>query len=352
MALSGGVDSAVAAALLLEQGHEVIGIHMKLWQHREDVSRGRGAREDVSRCSDAREDARSVCRVLNIPFHSLDLSSQFQAQVVDYFCREYALGRTPNPCVVCNRRVKFDLLLRAAESLGADCLATGHYARIASAYGNYSLLKAVHPSVDQSYFLYTLKESILPRLVFPLGACSKAEVRRMAEERRLPVARKPKSQDLCFVPDGHHRDFLQGRIAPVPGDIVDQQGKVLGRHRGIAFYTVGQRTGLGIASGRRLFVLKLDPAGNTVVVGPEQALLASGLTARGLSFVSVKPQRALGVTAKIRFRSPEVGARLKIYTEEAEVTFAQPQRAIAPGQAIVFYHGEEVLGGGIIETQT
>lgn len=368
VALSGGVDSAVAAALLLDQGHEVIGVHMKLWRPppapedvsrnandgREDASRNASdGREDASRnANDGREDARAVCRALGIPFHTLDFSPQFQRQVVDYFCREYALGRTPNPCAACNRLIKFGLLLRAAEGLGSECLATGHYARIVPSAGGHSLLKAAYPSVDQSYFLYTLKESALPRLLFPLGACSKAEVRRWAEERGLPVARKPKSQDLCFVPDGRHQDFLRRRIAAVPGDIVDRQGKVLGRHRGIAFYTVGQRAGLGAAGGRRLFVLKLDPAANTVVVGSEPGLVASGLVARDLTFVRVKPQRTLEVNVRIRFRSPEVAARLRIFTEEAEVTFDQPQRAVAPGQTVVFYHGEEVLGGGIIEAQT
>ena len=339
VAMSGGVDSSLAAALLKEQGHEVIGVHMKLWQHRLPPSDS----------SPGEDDASAVCRALKIPFHSLDFSSQFQRQVVDYFCREYAQGRTPNPCVVCNRFIKFDLLLKAVEDLGAECLATGHYARIEAPAGNYHLLKAARPSVDQSYFLYTLKQAVLPRLLFPLGEYSKAQVRQMAAERSLPVADKPKSRDLCFVPDGHHEGFLQGRIAAAPGNIVDPEGKVLGQHRGIAFYTVGQRTGLGIATGRRLFVLKLDPDSNTVVVGPEEGLLAPGLKANNLSFVCVKPRRPLDVSAKIRFRTPEVGARLKVFAEEAEVLFDQPQRAIAPGQAVVFYHGDEVLGGGIIE---
>jgi tRNA-specific 2-thiouridylase len=328
VALSGGVDSSVAAALLKEAGHEVIGVHMKLWQHRPEP-------DDRSLGQD---DAYTVCRVLSIPFHSLDFSVQFQRQVVDYFCREYAQGRTPNPCVVCNRFIKFDLLLKAVENMGAECLATGHYARIEAPAGNYHLLKAAQPSVDQS-----------PRLLVPVGEYSKAQVRQMAAERKLPVAEKPKSQDLCFVPDGHHADFLQGRIAPVPGDIVDPEGKVLGRHRGIAFYTVGQRTGLGIATGQRLFVLRLDPVSNAVVVGPEDNLLVSGLKANNLSFVCVKPQRPLEVRAKIRFRTPDLSARLKVFNEEAEVVFDKPQRAIAPGQAVVFYRGDEVLGGGIIE---
>jgi len=342
VAMSGGVDSSVAAALLKEEGHGVIGVHMKLWQHRSQT-------DDGAPSAAGEDDARSVCRVLGVPFHALDFSTQFQRQVVDYFCGEYAQGRTPNPCVVCNRSIKFDLLLRAVEDLGAECLATGHYARINAPAGNYHLLKAARPSVDQSYFLYTLKQEFLPRLLFPLGDYSKAQVRHMAAERGLPVAERPKSQDLCFIPDGHHEDFLQGCVDPVPGDVLDLEGKVLGRHRGIAFYTVGQRTGLGIATGKRLFVLRLDPISNTVVVGPEENLLVSGLKANNLSFVCVKPQRPLEVSAKIRFRTPEVSARLKVFTEEAEVLFDQPQRAIAPGQAVVFYRGDEVLGGGTIE---
>jgi len=343
VAMSGGVDSSVAAALLKEEGFEVIGVHMKLWQHR-------SLPDDATGCSSTgQDDARRVCQILGIPFHTLDFSSEFHARVVDYFCREYAQGRTPNPCVVCNRFIKFDLLMKAVESLGAKCLATGHYARIESSGGGYRLMKAARSSVDQSYFLYTLKQEILSRLLFPLGEYSKAQVRHMAAERGLPVAEKPKSQDLCFIPDGRHQDFLQGCIVSVPGDIVDLEGKVMGRHRGIAFYTVGQRTGLGIATGRRLFVLRLDPVSNTVIVGSEENLLAGRLRANNLSFVGQRPQDSVAVKAKIRFRSPDVSARLNILDEGAEVLFDQPQRAIAPGQAVVFYQGDELLGGGTIE---
>jgi len=343
VAMSGGVDSSVAAALLKEEGFEVIGVHMELWQHRSRP-------DDATCCSiTGQDDARRVCQILDIPFHTLDFSSEFHVRVVDYFCREYAQGRTPNPCVVCNRFIKFDLLMKAVESLGAECLATGHYARIEGSGEGRRLMKAARPSVDQSYFLYTLKQKILSRLLFPLGEHSKAQVRHMAAERGLPVAEKPKSQDLCFIPDGRHQDFLRGCIVPVPGDIVDLEGKVLGRHRGIAIYTVGQRTGLGIATGRRLFVLRLDPVSNTVIVGSEDNLLASRLKANNLSFVGERPQRALTVKAKIRFRSPDVSAVLNILDEGAEVLFDQPQRAIAPGQAVVFYQGDELLGGGTIE---
>ncbi|MDM8000715.1 MAG: tRNA 2-thiouridine(34) synthase MnmA [Dehalococcoidia bacterium] len=338
VALSGGVDSSVAAALLKEEGHEVIGVHMKLWRH--------GPRSEAS---PGENDARAVCDTLGIPFHSLDFSSPFQEHVVNYFCGEYAQGRTPNPCAVCNRLIKFGLLLQAINDLGADCLATGHYARIGVSGGSFHLLKAARPSVDQSYFLYTLKQALLPRLLFPLGGYSKAQVRQMAAERGLPVAEKRKSQDLCFVPEGDHERFLRGRITAQPGDIVGPSGEILGRHRGIAFYTVGQRTGLGIATGQRLFVSRIDPVSNTIFVGPEKDLLASRLRAGNLSFVCVKPRRALEVSAKIRFRSPEVSARLKVFSEDAEVDFEEPQRAIAPGQAVVFYRGDEVLGGGIIE---
>ena len=343
VAMSGGVDSSVAAALLKEEGNEVIGVHMELWQHRSRP-------DDATCCSiTGQDDARAVCQILGIPFHTLDFSSQFQRRVVDYFCLEYAQGRTPNPCVACNRFIKFDLLMKAVESLGAECLATGHYARIEGSGKGHRLMKAARPSVDQSYFLYTLKQEILSRLLFPLGEYSKAQVRHMAAERGLPVAEKPKSQDLCFIPDGRHQDFLQGCIVSVPGDIADQEGKVMGRHRGIAFYTVGQRTGLGIATGRRLFVLRLDPVSNTVIVGSEENLLAGRLRANNMSFVGQRPQDSVAVKAKIRFRSPDVSARLNIVDEEAEVLFDQPQRSIAPGQAVVFYQGDELLGGGTIE---
>ncbi len=342
VAMSGGVDSSLAAALLKEAGREVIGIHMKLWES--------GSKADeTARRSDAAEDARRVCRLLDIRFEIVDFSTEFQERVIDYFCREYAQGRTPNPCVVCNKFIKFDLLLQEAISLGAECLATGHYARIEATGGKYRLLKAARPSVDQSYFLYTLRQQVLSRLLFPLGEYSKAEVRRMAAERGLAVAEKPKSQDICFIPDGRYQNFLKQCISSTPGVVMDQDGKVLGHHQGIAFYTVGQRTGLGIATGQRLFVLKIDPVSNALIVGREENLSSPGLRAKSLSFVGERPCCPADVRVKIRFRSPDVGARLSLTDDEAEVLFDQPQRAVTPGQAVVFYCGNEVLGGGIIE---
>jgi len=335
IAMSGGVDSSLSAALLQEAGYEVLGVSMQLWKEEADLS--------------SVEEARQVCQLLGIPFYRLNLEPQFQSYVVDYFCGEYARGRTPNPCIACNQQIKFDLLLRRALSLGAEYLATGHYARIEGSGGEYRLLKGVDPGSDQSYFLYTLGQWELQHLLFPLGSYLKTEVRHMAAERGLPMADKPKSQDLCFIPNGDYRDFLRGHISPVPGEIVDPEGKVLGRHQGIAFYTVGQRTGLGLASGKRLYVIVIDVHNNILVVGPEDKLFASKLLATEVGFVGEKPQQPVAIKAKIRYRSPEASAMLYPHEDGAEVRFHQPQRAITPGQAVVFYQDDQVLGGGIIE---
>ena len=335
IAMSGGVDSSLSAALLQEAGYEVLGVSMQLWKEEADLS--------------SVEEARQVCQLLGIPFYRLNLEPQFQSYVVDYFCGEYARGRTPNPCIACNQQIKFDLLLRRALSLGAEYLATGHYARIEGSGGEYRLLKGVDPGSDQSYFLYTLGQWELQHLLFPLGSYLKTEVRHMAAERGLPMADKPKSQDLCFIPNGDYRDFLRGHISPVPGEIVDPEGKVLGRHQGIAFYTVGQRTGLGLASGKRLYVIVIDVHNNILVVGPEDKLFASKLLATEVGFVGEKPQQPLAIKAKIRYKSPEASAMLYPHEDRIEVRFHQPQRAITPGQAVVFYQDDQVLGGGIIE---
>lgn len=346
VAMSGGVDSSVTAALLKEAGYEVIGVYMRLWDGELVGIRSVG---DGSRSDTGLADARRVCQILDVPFCVADFTEQFREWVVNYFCQEYDQGRTPNPCVVCNRFIKFDLLLRLVESMGADYLATGHYARIVTSGQGYCLLKATRFSVDQSYFLYTLSQQNLSRLMFPLGKYGKAEVRRMAAQRGLPVAERPKSQDICFIPDGDYREFLRQHIIPRPGDIVDQEGRVLGQHQGVAFYTVGQRTGLRIATGRRLFVLAIDAAKNRLVVGSADGLLSSSVRVRDLSFVGEAIRGPVTITAKIRFRSPEVSARLKIAGDVADILFDQPQRAITPGQSVVFYRGDEVLGGGIIE---
>lgn len=345
VAMSGGVDSSMAAALLVEQGYEVIGIMMRLW------SEGSSA---TNRCcsSEAVEDGRHVCQILGIPFYLLNLEREFKEQVVDYFCAEYALGRTPNPCLACNRHIRFDILLKRALALDAAYLATGHYARIKRQNGQCQLLKGVDPSKDQSYVLYMLGQEQLAHLLFPVGGYSKKEVRAMARLRRLPVAEKRESQEICFIPDNDYRRFLEERMPGIqPGPIIDTRGKVVGQHQGLPFYTIGQRHGLGIAASEPLYVLELDPASNAIIVGPRSYLGRRELTARDVSFVAGQvPSAPLKVMAKIRYRATEAEATVTPLGEgRVKVTFAEPQRAITPGQGVVFYQDEVVLGGGIIE---
>jgi tRNA-specific 2-thiouridylase len=336
IAMSGGVDSSLAAALLKDAGYEVFGIHLKLWADP-------AYRDNLSRLE-------QVCRSLDIPLHELNLESEFHNLIVSYFCREYSQGRTPNPCPLCNKRIKFGRLLNRALEMGADFLASGHYARVEGSIEGYRLLKAAEATKDQSYFLYTLEQTELPQLLFPLGSRKKTEVRKLAEERGLSTASQGESHDLCFIPDGDYRAFLARYLPTEPGDITDIEGKILGKHRGLAHYTVGQRQGLGLSSAGRRYVLRLDPPKNRLVVGSESQLLSQHLIARKLSWVAGRPPENLaGITARIRYRSPEALIVLSLNGETAEVEFYEPQRAMAPGQAIVFYQGDTVLGGGIIE---
>ncbi|MDP2952921.1 MAG: tRNA 2-thiouridine(34) synthase MnmA [Chloroflexota bacterium] len=347
VAMSGGVDSSVAAALLKEEGYEVFGVTLRLWTL-EDPE----ALPSHRRCCsvEAVDDARRVCQVLGIPFYLLNFEKPFQTHVVDYFCREYEKGRTPNPCLACNQVIKFDLFLRHARALGADYIATGHYARIERC-SNYSrLLKAVDPLKDQSYVLFTLSQEELGHLLLPIGHYHKTQVRRLAASWGLPVAEKPDSQEICFIPNGTLHQFLRQRVASQPGDIVDGQGRVLGRYEGLAFYTVGQRRGLGLALGERYYVVGLDPERRLIRVGRDEELLRRNLSATDVHFISGQaPQGPLTVGAKIRYRSPEVPATLWPEADDgARVEFQEPQRAVTPGQAVVFYQGGEVLGGGTI----
>jgi tRNA-specific 2-thiouridylase len=299
---------------------------------------------------EAIDDARRVCQVLGIPFYVVNFERRFQSEVVDYFCREYRLGRTPNPCLACNKKIKFHSLLQKALALGADYLATGHYARIDRVGGKYRLLKARDTAKDQSYALFTLGQKELQHLLFPLGEYRKAEVRCLAAEWGLPVADKAESQEICFIPDNDYHRFLSERLPSEPGEIFDVQGRRLGTHHGIAFYTVGQRHGLGLASGRRLYVTDIDAKRNALMVGSEDELRGASLYTNAVSYVSGEVSDApVAISAKIRYRSPEAPATLLPQGQGALVLFDQPQRAISPGQAVVFYHGEVVLGGGIIE---
>lgn len=330
--MSGGVDSSLAAARLKEAGYDVSGVYMQLW-----------ADHNISGLD-------HTCQLLDIPLHKLNFETGFRSLVVDYFCREYSLGRTPNPCITCNQHIKFGLLLDRVLGMGADYLATGHYARIEHSPNGYSLLKAVDLTKDQSYFLYTLGQRELQHLLLPLGNLRKVEARRLAAERGLPTSSRHDSQDVCFIPDNDYRSFIAQHIPIKPGDITDIEGKVLGKHNGLARYTIGQRQGLGLASNERLYVLRLDTANNRLVVGTRDQLLSNRLLASNLSWVSGKaPQQPINVTAKIRYKSPEAVAKLYIRHGRAEVQFLKPQRAITPGQAVVFYQGDALLGGGIIE---
>jgi len=344
--MSGGVDSSLAAALLKDAGYEVIGVTMQLWPRQAPEW------DRFSGCCglEAIVEAKRVAYELGIPHYVINLRDIFARKVIANFYQEYSRGRTPNPCIRCNQYIKFDALLQRAKGLDAHFLATGHYARIEHSPNGYSLLKAVDPTKDQSYFLYTLGQKQLQHLLFPLGNLSKVEVRRLAAELGLPTANRHESQDICFIPDNDYRSFIAKHIPIKAGDIVNTEGKVLGKHTGLAQYTVGQRQGLGLASNERLYVLKLDVANNRLVVGIKDQLLSDRLLATNLSWVSGKaPQEPIDVTAKIRYKSPEAAARLRLNDGVAEVNFYQPQRAITPGQAVVFYQGEAVLGGGIIE---
>jgi tRNA-specific 2-thiouridylase len=346
VAMSGGVDSSVAAALLLGQGYDVIGVTMRLWTL-EDPEAPLHHRRCCS--VDDGEDARAVCDALGIAHYVLNFEREFATTVVDYFCDEYLRGRTPNPCLACNEHVKFRPLLAKALALEADYLATGHYCRIERNGHGFELWRARDEGKDQSYVLYMLGQEELSRLLFPLGDYTKAEVRRIAAELRLPVADKPDSEEICFIPRDY-RQFLAQRFPQRPGDIVDGSGRIVGRHRGIAGYTVGQRRGLPARGGQEpLYVLGLDPAANAVTVGRHDELLADRLWAEDVSFVaSEAPAGTLPVEAKIRYRSPPAPALLTAADDRAEVRFQRPQRAITPGQAVVFYQDRRVLGGGII----
>ena len=347
VAMSGGVDSSVAAYLLKRDGYEVVGITMKLWD--EDLSDGPTRSNGCCSLEDV-EDARRVCQIIGAPHYVMDFQNEFRTHVIDYFSSEYQKGRTPYPCLACNDKIKFDFLMRKADALGFDYVATGHYARLKSDHKGTKLLKGLDNSKDQSYVLFNLRPYQVDRLMLPVGWYDKAEIRKLAKGAGLPVADKPDSQDICFIPQKDYRSFLSKQLNPSPGDIVDSSGRVLGRHKGIEFFTVGQRRGLGINSDRPLFVINVDPESKRVVVGHSDELLEDSLWASDINFISgCTPQNPIEVDAKIRYKSKTSRALVDIQRDWAVVEFLEPQRAITPGQAVVFYDGEEVLGGGFIE---
>ena len=344
VALSGGVDSSVAAGLLREQGHTLIGVTLHLWDAEGDARIGRCcAPED-------RDDARRTCDHLGIPHYVLDERSAFREHVVDPFVSEYLAGRTPIPCVHCNRTVKLNYLATVADRFGASHIATGHYARITRRDdGPLRLLRGRDLHKDQSYFLFGLSQTTLARLVLPLGDLTKPEVREEGRRLGLPNSDKPDSQELCFVPDGRVHEFvMRNGAAPKPGRFVDPKGDVVGRHDGVAGFTRGQRRGLGLGGGGARYVLRIVPETNDIVVGPEDELYEDTLLATGVHWTSVEPKESFSGEVQIRYRHAGAVGQVTPTGDGFRVNFAEPQRAITPGQAAVVYRGDEVVGGGFI----
>ncbi len=348
VAMSGGVDSSVAAALLARQGYDVIGMMMRLWSET-----GVGPAAPANRCCtpDQMADARRVADKLDIPFYVLDVQQHFRQSIVQFFIDEHAAGRTPNPCVECNRQIRFTYLLERAMALGADYLATGHYARVESIGGRHHLLQGIDTHKDQSYVLHVLQQNHLARVLFPIGEYTKAEVRELARELGLPVAAKQESQDLCFLNDGDYRRFLREHNpqSQRPGPIVDIHGHELGRHEGLPFYTIGQRKGLGIAAAEPLFVLGKDAERNALVVGLREALGIRQLSAERVNWINGAPSEPIPAQVKIRYKAPAVAAVVTPGAGDcALVQFNEPIYGATPGQAAVFYDEATCLGGGII----
>jgi tRNA-specific 2-thiouridylase len=352
LAMSGGVDSSVAAYLLKKQGYDVIGLFMRTGVHGADDGRA----DHKKGCCSATDatDARRVADKLDIPFYALDFEREF-AGVIDYFADEYLAGRTPNPCVVCNSALKFGRLWSYGRNLEADFIATGHYARMSAGSQGPELHRAVDPDKDQSYVLFGLKREILPHVLFPLGDYRKADVRSLAREAGLGVADKPDSVEICFVPGGDHARLIRERRpgASAPGVIVDTAGQVVAEHDGIERFTIGQRKGLGFAAGERRYVLKIVPDDNTVVIGDRDELLANGLLASGVNWLAEPPEGPLACSVKVRYRhTPANGIVERLPGDRARVTCVEPVSAVTPGQAVVFYDDSHVLGGGWIAEAT
>lgn len=348
--MSGGVDSSVAAYLLKEQGYEVIGVTMQIWQDEETTRQ----EENGGCCGlSAVDDARRVASSLEIPYYVMNFKSEFKDNVIDYFVEEYLNGRTPNPCIACNRYVKWESLLQRSLEIGADYIATGHYARVVQLpNGRYTLKKSATDAKDQTYALYNLTQYQLAHTLMPVGEYLKDEVREIAKKINLRVANKPDSQEICFVPDNDYAKFIEENTGtPIQeGNFINTKGEVIGRHKGITHYTIGQRKGLNLAMGRPVFVVKIKPDTNEVVIGEADEVFESKLYANRLNFMSIPDlDGEMKVTAKIRYNHQGSTCIIrKVDDDLAECIFEGPQRAVTPGQAVVFYDGDYVVGGGTI----
>lgn len=350
--MSGGVDSSVAAALLVKQGYDVVGIFMKLWA--ETTDRTDLVRENVCCSVEASTAARAVAEHLGIPFYVVNFQEEFKKTVVDYYVSEYEKGRTPNPCVICNRDIKGEILMRKVLDLKGDYLATGHYAKIEEKKDGYHFYKGIDQNKDQTYFLWTLNQEKLSRLLFPVGGMIKPDVRRLALKMKLPTAERKESQGICFIPDRDVCGFLHRHAKKLTktGNIIDAHGKKLGLHDGLINYTIGQRERLGLGGPTAHYVVELDSKKNILIVSSDDDLYHKRLTASDVNWLRPVGDAELGsnlITAKIRYGHPDESCKVKETKDGVEVEFSSPQRAITPGQSIVFYLGDEVLGGAVIE---
>ena len=351
VAMSGGVDSSITAALVKQEGYDVIGVTMQIWPKDQPHPDQEGSCCSLS----AIEDARRVAQKLDIPYYVMNFRDYFKEKVIDYFIEEYLRGRTPNPCIACNQHVKFQALLSKALALETDFIATGHYARIYfdKERNRYLLAKAEDSNKDQTYVLYGFSQEQLSRTLMPLADYTKPQIREMAKEMGLSVANKPESQEICFVPDDNYRNFLEEKVGDriKPGPFLDTQGNRIGQHKGISYYTIGQRRGLGLALGEPVYVVDIDPEHNAVVVGSDWEVFSRGLTASDVNYILFdKLDRPMEVMAKIRYKSKEVPALIQPMSDgRVNVEFKDNQKAVTPGQAVVFYQEQVVVGGGTIE---